>query len=105
MDDTDLVDDSQESTEVTPQTVDGSTVLINLESMIKSHISAIDKSQEELSKHKEMLDDILNNDLTYKEHSEKAKEANKIKANTKAQILKQPQAADLSNKIPPFSTS
>lgn len=74
-------------------------ILINLESMIKSNLGAIDRLQEELKKHKGLLDDIFNNDATYKKHSDEAKEAAKVKANTKAQILKQPQAADLNNKV------
>lgn len=77
-------------------------ILVNMESLIKSHISAIDKLSVELKKHKEMLDDIFDSDPTYKEHSDKAKEAAKIKSATKAQILKKPQAADLDKKIREF---
>ena len=74
-------------------------ILINLESMIKSNLSAIDRLQEELKKHKGVLEDIFNNDPTFKKHSDEAKEATRIKTNTKQQILKQPQAADLNNKV------
>ena len=82
----------------------GAGVMLNLESMIKSHISSIDKMQEELNKHSSMLQDIFDNDPTYKEHSEKAKEATKVKSSTKAQILKQPQAADLNEKVRSFKS-
>lgn len=81
-----------------------SDILINMESMIKTHMSSLDKLQEEMKKHKEMLDDIFKNDPTYQEHSEKAKEAAKIKQNTKAQILKQPQAAELNEKVKSFKS-
>ncbi len=74
-------------------------VLISMEGMIKNHISAIDKLQEEYKKLKEMLDDIFASDATYQQHLEQAKEAIKIKNATKQQILKQPQAADLDSKI------
>lgn len=74
-------------------------ILINMESLIKSHLSAIARLETELDKFKAMLEDIFENDPTYKEHSEKAKEANKIKQGTKKQILKQPQVADLSNRV------
>lgn len=83
----------------TPSDPNGGEVLINLEALIKSHISNIDKTKDDLKKHKEMLDSILDNDTVYKEHSEKAKEANKIKSQTRSQIMKQPQAADLNQKI------
>ena len=74
-------------------------ILVNMESLVKSHISQIDKLNEELKKLKEMLDDILANDSTYQEHLENAKEAAKVKTATKNQILKRPQAADLNEKI------
>lgn len=79
--------------------VDSSQMLLNMESMIKSHMSEIDKLQEEVKKHKEMLDDIFKNDPTFQEHSELAKEASKVKQNTKKQILKRPAAAELDNKV------
>lgn len=74
-------------------------VLIDLENMIKTHIQTLDKSRAELSKLKEMLDGILENDETYRTHTEKAKEAAKIKSLTKSQLLKQPEARDLAQKI------
>lgn len=82
----------------------GATVLISLEATIKNHISMIDKLEEDLDKHASMLKDIFDNDPTYKEHSEKAKEASRVKTQTKQQILKQPQAADLNEKVKSFKS-
>ncbi len=79
-------------------------VLLNLENLIKSHITGIETRQDQLKKHKEMLDDILSNDPTYKLHSEKAKEATKLKSTTKAQIMQRPDTTDLSHKVKDFST-
>ncbi len=89
MDEDKAVDSAQESAQI----------LINMEGLIKNHVSSIDKLQEEAKKLGEMLNDIFDNDPTFKEHSDKAKEANKIKAGTKAEILKRPQAAELNTKI------
>lgn len=75
------------------------SVLMNLERLIKSHIASIDKLTQDLAEYRQMLEDIFNNDSTYKDHLEKAKEATKIKTSTKQQILKQPQPANLANKI------
>jgi hypothetical protein len=75
------------------------TVLLNMEGLIKNHITTLDKLSEELKKHKEMLEDIFKNDKTYQEHAEKAKEATKIKQGTRQQILRQPQAGELDKKI------
>jgi hypothetical protein len=76
-----------------------SEVLLSMEGLIKNHLSALRKLQGDLTKQKEMLDDILANDPTYQEHLNAANEASKTKNTTKAQVLKQPQAADLDKKI------
>lgn len=82
-----------------PANADSSQILLNMESLIKNHISSIDKLTGEIKTHKDMLDDIFKNDPTYQEHLEKANEATKVKQGTKAQILKRPQAADLDAKV------
>lgn len=79
--------------------VSGGEVLVNMESMIKNHISAVDRINQEAKKYKEMLDDIFNNDETYKVHAEKAAEAAKVKGQTKAEILKRPHAKELDDKV------
>lgn len=76
-----------------------SDIMLNMEGMIKNIIAQNDKLGEEAKKLKEMLDDIFGNDPTYQQHSEAAKEATKIKSNTKKQILKRPEAADLDLKV------
>lgn len=94
MDDQDVNITTQEPTE------EGSAaILVNLEGLIKTHITNIDKLSEDAKKHKEMLDDIFENDETYNLHSEQAKEAARIKSATKAQIMKQPQVYELSAKV------
>lgn len=76
-----------------------SEILLNMESLIKGHINTIETLSVEAKKHKEMLEDIFNNDPTYQEHDKLAKEATKVKQGTKQQILKQPQAAELDKKV------
>lgn len=65
-------------------------ILTNLESLIKSHISSIEKNMDEFKKQKEMYDSVFENSATYREHSEKAVEANKLKSATRSEIMKQP---------------
>lgn len=79
-------------------------LLIKIEEMIKTHLSQIDTLQEEITKHKEMLDDIFGNDNLYQEHDKVAKEAAKIRSATKAQIMKRPNVADLANKLKDLKT-
>lgn len=74
-------------------------LLVKIEEMIRTHASQIDGLSEEISKIKEMLDDILVNDETYQEHDKQAKEAARIRANTKKEIMKRADAADLANKL------
>ena len=91
----------QDTATDTPKTssVNGGEILINMGAMIKNHITSIDKLSDEAKKFKEMLDDIFANNPVYVEHDKAAKEAAKLKTATKAEILKQPQAADLNNKV------
>lgn len=74
-------------------------LIMNMENMIKTLMSTLDKQQAEVGTFQDTLNDIFENDETFKEHSKLAKEASKVKSNTKRQILKQPQAADLDNKV------
>ncbi len=78
---------------------DNSSVILNMEGMIKTLISTLDRQREEVTKYTESLNDIFENDTTYKEHTALTKEATRVKSATKQQILKQPQAADLNNKV------
>lgn len=75
------------------------TVLLNLEQLIKAHISSSQKIQEELKKHREMLEDSFENDPTYKEHARLAKEANKVKQTTRQEIMKRPSVSAIANKV------
>lgn len=79
--------------------VASSDLVLNMEGMIKNLISTLDRQKEEVSKFQEALNDIFANDETYTNHEKLAKEAARIKSATKQQILKQPQAADLNNKV------
>jgi predicted RNase H-like nuclease (RuvC/YqgF family) len=92
-----IVDDSDDT--ATPAVVSGGEVIVNMEGMIKNYVASIDKLQIEAKKLKEMLDDIFNNDPTFKTHDEAAKQAAKVKQQTKAEILKRPQAKELDDKI------
>lgn len=92
-------EDTKVTQEVLPSAENNSQILLNMESLIKGHISTIDKLSEEAKKLKDMLDDIFANDPTFQEHDKLAKEAAKVKTGTKQQILKQPQAADLDKKV------
>ena len=81
----------------------GSDVMLSLENMIKTNVDAIQKLTEEKKKHKEMLDDGYANNPTYREHADKAKDAAKVRNATKAEIMKQPSMAALSDKVKGFS--
>lgn len=96
------MDDNTQPTENTtppPAGTNEGTLLIRIEEMIKTHITQIDNLDEEVSKYKEMVDDIFGNDQTYQEHEKIAKEATRIKSKTKSELMKRPEVADLANKL------
>lgn len=74
-------------------------LLMRIEEMIKTHTSQISSLQEEISKYKEMLDDIFANDEVYQQHDKTAKEAARIRTNTKKEIMKKSDAANLAEKL------
>lgn len=74
-------------------------LLIKIEEMIKTHLSQIGSLQEEISKYKDMINDIFVNDETFQQHDKNAKEASRIRTNTRKEILKRPSVADLNNKL------
>jgi seryl-tRNA synthetase len=74
-------------------------ILLNIENLIKNHVASIEKLKVEAKKHAEMVEDAFENDATYKQHSEDAKKVNKIKNQTKSQIMKQTSVAGTVEKI------
>lgn len=89
------MDDATPKAEDKPQVDE----LFTVESAIKEHMSQIEKLGDELKPVKEMLDDYLDNDPTYRERTELAKKASQLKSQTKQQLLKQPNAVQLVEKI------
>ena len=78
--------------------------VMNLENMIRTNNSQSVKLSADLAEAREMLKDAFENDATYKEHADAAKDANKVKAATKAQILKQPQVAQIATNVKVLSS-
>lgn len=78
---------------------EGAEELLNVSGLINTYIGKIDGLTEQVKKAQEMLNDILENDETYNLHSEKVKEANKLKSQTKQQIMRAPQTQDLASKV------
>jgi hypothetical protein len=84
------IDKPNDPADQTAAPVNDTSVITDLESLIKSHITGIDNRKNELKKLREMVNDALLNDKTYQEQDKTAKEAAKIKNATKSQILKAP---------------
>src|SRR5687767_6360489 len=72
--------------------------LIQLEGLILSYLSKIERHKENYNKQKEMLDNILEHSQEYKESLKKAKEANKEKNQIKNQLLQDPSASGINDK-------
>jgi hypothetical protein len=74
-------------------------VLLSLEEMIKKYITRLDTLRGEVKKYKEMYDDSFNNNPTYIENTEKAKEAAKDLKTTRKNIASQPSVVQLALKM------
>jgi hypothetical protein len=77
----------------------GSDELLTIDSAIKSRMGQLNKLKNDLKVQKEMLDSFLENDEKYCEAVELSKKANGVKNAVKAQLLKQPEAANLNETI------
>lgn len=61
--------------------------LIDLERTIKTFHQGIQMKRAELKKMKEMVDDTLENDAVYSEHTEKVNEAKRVQKETRDQLM------------------
>ena len=75
------------------------TVSLSLESLIKGHLNTLTKLKNQVAEQMDMLNNVLENDTTYKQHSEDAKKATKVKTATKSEIMKRPDVMQVNNKI------
>ncbi len=89
----------EEGEVVGEKSTSGASVALDLEAIIKRHISKIDTLKNEVKKQQEMLEDVLTHDETYRLHAEKVKEATKVKNGTKQQLLKAPSIAEAAGKV------
>ncbi len=78
--------------------------LVSITNLIQSYITSIGRHKMEIQENRQMLDDALLNDASYKEKEDKAKEAAKVRNAYKSQILKQPALMALSEKIKDLRT-
>ena len=74
-------------------------LMVDMENLIKNHITGIDNLNTEAKKYKEMLDDILAGNEPYQELLKKANEATKDKNKQKQEVFKQPHAKELLEKV------
>lgn len=100
-DDRKIIDVEITSTEASD--TDAASTLITITNLIQNYISQINDTQAKLKEHRQMIDDALNNDETYKKHSDEAKAATKIKLGTKKQIMNQPNMRELAEKVKDLS--
>lgn len=75
------------------------TVSLSLENLIRGHLGTLEKLKVQVAEQSDMLNNVLANDPTYKQHEEDAKKATKVKTSTKAEIMKRPEVMQVSNKI------
>lgn len=84
--------------EAPASTVTADTVL-ELEQMIKTNVTSIDRNKLELKKLKEMLESALLNDEPYREATQKVKEAAKEKGKAKATVMMNQATKQLAEKV------
>lgn len=76
----------------------GQTTL-DLTGLINSHLEQINVLKNQVTQYRDMLQGIFESDTTYQAHEAAVKEAAKVRNQTKKQIMKQTNVADLVNKM------
>jgi len=103
MDEPDKVQDAEIVEEATETPGDGVNEnvmsLLEIQDAINFRLKKLENLKEDVRPHKEMLDSIFANDEDYVEKNELAKTASKNKGEAKKRIMRQPQAAELNQKI------
>ena len=99
-----IVGDGESVVSNSPVDDSQATVLLSLESLIKSNITSTDKLRLEANEQRQMLEDVFLSNATYQEHLKVAKEAAKLKSGTRAQIMKQPSVMAIANKVKSISS-
>lgn len=97
-------DDSQPAAAASDDIPGDVSVLMNLENLIKSHISGLEQRREELKKYKEMMSSSFKNDPTYQDAEVAVKDATKLKKEAKARLMKLPEVRNVQEKVTEFST-
>ncbi len=73
--------------------------LVNLEGLILSYLSKIERHKETYNKHKEMLDNILEHSPEYKQALVEVKEVNGKKNQIKKDLLSTTETASINDKV------
>lgn len=78
---------------------DEAAIVVSLTDLAESHAESVQNLTSEIKKTSQMLQDGFLNDVVYREHQKTYKEVREILAQTKFQIMKQPQNVLLSDKL------
>lgn len=78
--------------------------LLNIQNLINANISKIDKLKEDIKPVKEMLESVLDADLTYAELDQKAQESMKVKSAKKKELMNTTNGRELNEKLKGLSS-
>jgi len=94
-----IVEEAEIVEEVDSNESSDAIVITNLQNLINETLNRIYTIGEEVKPLDEMINSVLENDEVYRNHTEAAKEASKVKNATKAEIVKRPDVSNVYSKI------
>ena len=97
--DGEIAQNSELEVKVSGEPLSQAELVVSLTNLINANLTEIDTLEKEMARQKEMVDSVLDNDQTYKQHAEASKEASRIKTNTKKEIFKRPDVKHVVEKL------
>lgn len=97
-------DNQNQSPPLGQTSISPAAMVLEIESLIKQHITGLNTRRTQLKQFKEMVADVFKNDSEYQESEHALKEATKEKKNIKFRLMRQPGVEESVEKVKELSS-
>lgn len=102
--DAEIIQETQEEKPLSQTSITPKAMVLELESLIKQHITGLSTRRSQLKQFKEMVADVFKNDSEYQEAEHILKDATKTKKSIKSRLMRQPGVEESAEKVQELSS-